>query len=455
MKSTACRLLWIAVAASFAPCFAACFAPSFGMAAEWKQFRGPDGQGHAQAKNLPVTWSETENILWKAAIPGRGWSSPVYSDNTIWLTTAVENPLTADELEAARKQKLAGNPLAKQMSLVGSISLRAVGVDARTGKVLNDVELLTVKDPPAIHSLNSYASPTPVLDGNLLLCHFGELGTVCLDTYTGKPKWKATLPSAHSVGAGSSPVSYGGLFIIPCDGTDQQYVIALNKLTGEPVWKTPRPPMTGTNGELHKAFATPLLATTSGREQLIIPGAQWVTAYEPATGKEIWRVNYGDGFSNVPVPVMAGDLVCICTGYMQPQMIAVRTDGTGDVTKTNVAWKIPKSVPSMSSPVVVGDLIYFITDQGVATCAGTKDGETVWTKRIPGNYSASLLYADGKLYFNNREGATTVIRPGREYEELAVNQLEGQHMASPAVFDNSLLLRTNTHLYRVGIVATK
>ena len=426
-----------------------------GVAAEWKQFRGPDGQGHADAKNLPLKWSETENVLWKTAIPGRGWSSPVYSGNTIWLTTAVETPLTADELEAARKQKLAGNPLAKQMSLVSSLSLRAVSVDARTGKLLGDVELLTVKDPPAIHSLNSYASPTPVLDGNLLLCHFGELGTACLDTYTGKVKWKAALPSAHSVGAGSSPILHGNLFIVPCDGTDQQYVVALNKLTGEQVWKTPRPPMTGTNGDLHKAFASPLLVKTSGREQLIIPGAQWVTAYEPATGKEIWRVNYGDGFSNVPAPVMAGDLVCICTGFMQPQMIAVRTDGEGDVTKTHVAWKILKSIPTMPSPVVVGDQIYFVTDQGVATSASTKDGEVIWTKRIPGNYSASPLYADGKLHFSSREGDTTVIRPGREYEELAVNKLEGQHMASPAVFEDSLLLRTSTHLYRVGKSSTK
>jgi outer membrane protein assembly factor BamB len=443
MRTACFRLL---VLASFA---------SVGTAAEWKQFRGPDGQGHADAKNLPLQWSESENVLWKTAIPGRGWSSPVYADNTIWLTTAVENPLTGDELEAARKEKLNGNPLAKQMNLVGSLSLRAVSVDARTGKLLSDVELLTAKDPPPIHSLNSYASPTPVLDGNLLLCHFGELGTACLDTYTGKVKWTTKLPSAHSVGAGSSPVLYGDLFIVPCDGTDQQYVIALNKLTGKPVWKTPRPPLSGTNGEFHKAFASPLLVTTSGREQLIIPGAQWVAAYDPATGKEIWRVNYGDGFSNVPVPVMAGDLVCICTGFMQPQMIAVRTDGEGDVTKTHVVWKIPKSIPTMPSPVVVGDEIYFVTDQGVASCASTKDGAILWTKRMAGNYSASPLYADGRIYFSSREGDTTVIRPGREFEELAVNKLDGQLMASPAVFDSSLLLRTGTHLYRIGAAAAK
>ena len=202
--------------------FAALLSCSIARAAEWKQFRGPDGQGHAHAKNLPASWSETEHVQWKTAIPGRGWSSPVFSGNTVWLTTAVEQPLIGEELEKARAAKLAFNPMAKQMSLVGSVSLRAVSVDAVTGKVLTDVELLTAKSPPPIHSLNSYASPTPILDGNLLLCHFGELGTACLDTYTGKTRWNATLPSAHAVGAGSSPVVYRDLLIVPCDGTDQQ-----------------------------------------------------------------------------------------------------------------------------------------------------------------------------------------------------------------------------------------
>jgi outer membrane protein assembly factor BamB len=183
---------------------------------------------------------------------------------------------------------------------------------------------------------------------------------------------------------------------------------------------------------------------------VIIPGAQWVVAYDPADGHEIWRVRYGDGFSNVPRPVIANNLVCVCTGFMQPQLIAIRMDGAGDVTSSHVAWKILKSVPTMPSPVVVGEEIYFVTDQGVATCANAVSGEIVWTKRMGGNYSASPLASAGRIYFSNREGETTVIRPGKQYEELASNKLDGQHMASPAVFENSLLLRTNTHLYRIG-----
>ena len=419
-------------------------------AAEWKQFRGPDGQGHAAAMNLPQKWSETENIQWKTAIPGRGWSSPVLEGDTIWMTTAVEEVLAGEALEKARKEKLGGNPMAKQMSLVGSVSLRAVSVNAKTGELLGDIELLNVKSPPAIHTLNSYASPTPVLDGNLLFAHFGELGTACLDTYTGRVLWKAVLPSAHGVGAGSSPVVFRDLFIVPCDGTDQQYMVGLNKLTGEQVWKTPRPKMSGQVGDFHKAYSTPLLVNAAGRPQVIAPGAQWVAAYDPVDGRELWRVRYGDGFSNVPRPVVANGLVCVCTGYMQPQMVAIRMDGEGDVTASHVAWKIPKSIPTMPSPVVVGDEIYYVTDQGVATCANALNGETIWTKRLGGNYSASPLAAAGRIYFSNREGDTTVIRAGKEYEELAVNKVNGQHMASPAVVDDSLLLRTNTHLYRIG-----
>ncbi len=430
--------------------FSALLSCSIAHAAEWKQFRGPDGQGHANAMNLPSVWSESANIRWKTAIPGRAWSSPVYSGNTIWLTTAVEQTMTDEELKKARAVKLALNPMAKEMSLVASVSLRAVSVEATTGKILTDVELLTVKSPPPIHSLNSYASPTPILDGNLLLCHFGELGTACLDTYTGKPQWTATLPSAHAVGAGSSPVVCGDVLIVPCDGTDQQYVIALNKLTGKEVWKTKRPKMTGFIGEYHKSFSSPLVISVSGKDQVVIPGAQWVAAYEPESGKEIWRVRHGEGFSNVPAPVMAGDLVCICTGFMQPQLIAIRTNGEGDVTASHIAWKIPKQVPTMPSPIVVGDEIYYVTDQGVLSCANASNGEVIWSKRISGNFSASPLLADGKLYFSNRDGKTTVLRPGREYDEIAVNSLDGQLMASPVTFDESLLLRSNSHLYRIG-----
>jgi outer membrane protein assembly factor BamB len=418
---------------------------------EWRQFRGPSGEGQAvDAKNLPETWSESENILWKGKLPGRGWSSPVFADSLIWLTTAVEHPLNAEELEKARADKLAKNPLAKQMDVIGSVALYAVGINASTGEVDQKLELFTLKDLDPIHSLNSFASPTPVLDGILLYCHFGELGTACVNTETSKIVWAKKVSSKHSVGPGSSPVIHENLFIVPCDGIDQQYVVALNKLTGEQVWKTKRPPLSGAVDEMHKAFSTPLVVKSEGREQIIIPGAQWVVAYDPRDGYEIWRVNYGEGFSNVPRPISGHGLTYICTGFMSPQLWAIGLDGQGDITKTHVKFKVPKQVPSTPSPVLVDDQLYFVSDQGVATSVNALTGEPIWTKRLAGNFSASPLFADGKLYFSSHEGKTTVIRPGRTYDELAVNSLEGQLMASPAVLDESLILRSQTHVYRVG-----
>ncbi len=427
------------------------FACGTSFANEWRQFRGPDGQGHASdGKNLPATWSETENILWKAEIPGRGWSSPVFAGPIIWVTAAIEHPLKGEELEKARTEKLANNPLASQMEVLGSVSLHAIGVNATNGRVERDLELFNVTDLDPVHSLNSYASPSPVLDETRLYCHFGELGTACVDTESMTIVWKTHLPSKHSVGPGSSPIVYQGLFIVPCDGTDLQYVIGLDKLTGETVWKTSRPPLTGDIGDLHKAFSTPLLVTAPNREQIIIPGAQWIVSYSPHDGSEIWRVRHGEGFSNVPRPVVGHGMTYVCTGFMSPQLWAIGLDGQGDVTKSHVKFKIQKQVPAMPSPILVEDQLYFITDQGVATSVRARTGETIWTKRISGNFSASPLFADGKIYFSSQEGKTTVIRPGREYNEVVVNSLDGQLMASPAVFEESLLLRSQSHLYRIS-----
>lgn len=419
-------------------------------AAEWGQFRGPDGQGRIDAKNLPVKWSETENVIWKTPIPGRAWSSPVYAGDTIWMTTAVERTLTPEELESAQKKKLFLNPMAKEMSLVDSVELHAVSVDASTGKLLSDTKLFEVKEPPAIHSLNSFASPTPVLDGPFLYCHFGELGTFGLNTESKAIAWKTILKSDHSVGAGSSPIVYGDFLIVPCDGTDQQYVVALNKLTGKEAWKTKRPKMSGFMGDYHKAFSSPLKVKVGNQDQLVIPAAQWFVSYEPQTGKELWRVRHGDGFSNASCPVASENLVVISTGFMKPELLGIRLDGTGDVTKSHVEWRISKQVPTMSSPVIVGNEVYFVNDSGIASCAKASDGTVQWTKRIAGNYSASPLFADGKIYFCSQDGKTTVIAPGSEYHELSVNTLDGQLMASPVVLQESLLLRTQSHLYRIG-----
>lgn len=418
---------------------------------EISQFRGPAGDGHIPAATgLPTTWSETSNVAWKSAIPGRGWSSPVIGDGTLWLTTAVEEAATPEQLAAIQKTKLAGNPMAKQMSIVGAISLRAVALDLSTGELKQNIELFRVTDPEPVHSLNSYASPSPILDDSRLYCHFGNFGTACIDVTTGKILWKKKLPTEHSVGPGSSPALYENRLIVPCDGTEAQNVIALDIDNGEIAWSTKRPPMQGTTGDLHKAFSTPLLIRVGDQDQAVVVGAQWVVAYEPVTGKEIWRFRHGEGFSNVPRPVFGHGMIYICTGYMQPHLVAIRADGKGDVTETHAAWRVKKSVPAMPSPVLVDDALYLVSDQGVATCVDARTGDQRWQRRIEGNFSASLLYADGKVFASNREGTTTIIAPGREYKELATSTLEGAIMASPVAIPGALFLRTPTHLYRIG-----
>jgi outer membrane protein assembly factor BamB len=412
----------------------------------WPEFRGPSGQGISTEKNLPLTWSESENIRWKTPIEGAGWSSPVVTDGKIWLTTATVIQASEEE----RAAKVVGQQMPDQMLLAKKVTLWAVEVDLASGSVLRSIKLLEVNDPQLIHSLNSHASPTPILNGSRLYCHFGDYGTVCLDTASEKIVWEKRFPLDHRVGPGSSPVLWHDLLIIPCDGADVQYVIALNKDTGETVWKTDRPPIRQTNGEFRKSYSTPLVINVDGAEQVVIPGAQWCIAYEPASGKEIWRVDHDHGFSIVPRPVFDGKLLFYCTGFMSDRLRAVRPNGEGDVTTSHIEWEQSKQVPHMPSPIVADNRVYIVSDQGVASAFDAATGDEKWRERISGNFSSSPLLADGRIYVGSQEGVTYVLAASDEFEKLAENQLDGQLMASPVPVDGSLLLRTGTHLYRVG-----
>lgn len=380
---------------------------------EWPQFRGPDGQGHASQRGLPIEWSETKNIAWKSPIGGRGWSSPVIANGQIWLTTALDE----------------------------GHSLKAVCLDLESGKTLHEVELFQVTDPGGIHKKNSYASPTPILESNRVYVHFGDLGTACLAT-DGVIVWRTNeLKYAHGHGPAGSPVLYGELLIMSCDGTDVQYVAALDKRTGEIRWKTSR------DGGM--AYSTPLIINVNGQDQLVSTGAKYAMAYEPASGKEIWRVAYGEGYSNVPRPVYGQGLVFLAAGYDTPWLYAVRPDGHGDVTETHVAWKLQRGAPLNPSPLLVGEELYLVSDNGIATCLDAKTGERHWQKRVPGNYSASPLLADGKIYLTNETGLTTVIEASKDYRELAANQIDSATLASFAVSGRALFLRSATDLYRI------
>jgi outer membrane protein assembly factor BamB len=411
---------------------------------DWPQFRGPSGQGHADAIGLPDRFNEHENIVWKAAIPGRGWSSPVIAGNEIWMTTAVESPITEEE----KTRRLASNTGDQPLTVSGRLSLRAVCVDRRSGQVIHNVELLDEPNPQPTHAMNSFASPSPVLADGKLYAHFGTHGTACLDTATQKVVWtNRELPLAHENGPGSSPVLVGGRLVFHGDGSDVQYIVALDTRTGHIAWKTPRSGKMNDNPQLKKAYGTPLVLDVAGKPQILSPAADWLYAYDPESGRELWKLSYGVlGFSIVPRPVAGHGMIYLSTSFMQPQLFAVKPDGADGPT---IAWRYTRQMPSICSPLLVGDEIYTVSDKGIATCLDAQSGKLLWTERLPGNYAASPLLADGKIYFCNREGETTVLTPGSKYQKLGSGQLEGSILASPIAVGQALYIRTDKALYRV------
>ncbi len=411
----------------------------------WPQFRGPDGQGISHATDLPLRWDESTNIVWKTPIVGEGWSSPVVADGKVWLTSATEVAASEAELQAKGT-----SPAGMKLDVAHAITLWVSEVDLSTGKLLRKIKLADVESPQAIHSLNSYASPTPVLVEGRLYCHFGDYGTFCLDTIKGKVLWQKRIRIDHAVGPGSSPLLVDDLLVLTCDGMEAQYILALHAADGTKAWQTDRPPLRTEVPDFRKSFCTPLLINVYGEDQLVIPGAQWCIAYAPRTGKEIWRIDHGRGFSLAPRPVFDGQRVFICTGFMNAELLAIRPDGRGDVTETHVDRIASKQIPHRSSPLVYGQRIYTVNDSGIAQCFDTSTGDQLWKKRIGGKFSASPLYADRRIYLCSHEGRTTVFAAGDEYQELAQNDLDGQLMASPVVVDSDLLLRTDSHLYRIG-----
>ena len=414
--------------------------------ADWPQFRGPDGQGHALVGGLPLRWSETENVTWKVPVEGRGWSSPVVLGNEIWMTTALATAATGEEAE----RKLSQLPFpAPNSDVARGVTLKAVCVDRGTGRLLQSVTLFEFDEVLQICAVNSFASPTPVIEPGRLYCDFGTMGTACLDTSSGKILWTRHLPVEHQVGPGSSPILHGDLLVLVRDGCNIQYITALDKTTGQTVWKTDRPPIDTDYAPYKKAFSTPLVIGPAGAQQMIVPGSKWIVSYAPDSGKAIWQVDTGGTFSNSSRPVFGHGTVFVCTAYGGSYLLAVRTGGRGDVTDTHVSWTGKKQVPKRSSPLLVGDELYTVSDNGVATCLDARTGETHWTERILGNCSASPVFADGRIYFFAEDGRTAVIQPGQRFTTLAQNEIDGPVMASAAIADGAFFLRTGTHLYRI------
>jgi len=405
--------------------------------ADWPEFRGPRGDGHVsvsgEAAGLPLYWSETNNIKWKTEIPHKGLSTPVVMGGRVWLTTAT----------------------------VDGHDFFAICLDAETGKILFNEKVFHNENPESLGngaSMNSYATPSPVMEPGRVYVHFGSFGTACLDSTTGKVLWKRDdLPCRHYRGPASSPVLFEDLLILTMDGADLQYHVALDKKTGKTVWKTDRsviwndenvPGQMAKDGDLRKAHSTPLIVTAAGKPQMLSAGAKAAYAYDPRTGRELWKVQYSD-WSVAPRPLFDRGLAFIVTGLTKKELWAVKTDGQGDVTDTGVVWKLKTRVGKYASPILVDGLIYTAADESFITCLEAATGQTVWTERVGGKYAASPIYADGRLYFFSQEGTTLALKPGRSLEVLATNILASGFMASPAVADKAFFLRSKTHLYRV------
>ena len=389
---------------------------------DWPQFGGPGAKGISSEKGIPASWSGKKNVAWKFRLPGSGWSSPVVVDGKVYLSAAVVKAKSAKETPA----------------------LVALSVDCKSGKLLWQTELFAKARSSRRHQKNSHASPTPLVDDGKLYVHFGTNGTACLDL-AGKILWKnEELIYSPVHGGGSSPVRAGEVIVFSCDGASDPFVVGLDRNNGKIRWKTNRPK---SSGKLF-AFATALSLDLDGKQQIILPGANWIASYDPANGKEIWRAWHG-GYSVVPRPLYGHGLVYFSSSFDRAKLFAIRPDGKGEVTKTHIAWESAKSAPHSPTPVLVGEELYCVSDRGIASCIEARTGKLHWRERVGGGYSSSVLAADGKIYFQNEKGDAVVIKAGKKFKVLSQNKLGERTLASYAISSGAIYIRGSDHLFKI------
>lgn len=391
----------------------------------WPAYRGPQGDGLANAKNLPEKWSETENVLWKTEIPHKGWSSPVRWNDQIWCTGATDD----------------------------GKKLYAYCLNLADGKIVHEILVFEVKEPQKLSNpVNGYASPTPVIEEGFVYVHFGSPGTACLDSKTGKKIWERTdFVCNHFRGSGSSPILYDKMLLLTFDGFDKQYLAALDKTTGKTIWIRDRNfHAPEDNGDYKKAYSTPSVFKMDGKEIVVSSSAGASAAYDLATGQEVWRVKHG-GMNVASRPITKGDKIYLTTGDGGKNAIyAVKKGGTGDVTSTHVAWT-GKANPKYGSLTLIGDYIFLVSND-VATLLDAETGKELSKERLGGKFYGSPVVGDGKIFVFNEDGIGFVLKI--EEGKITIvqqNKLASGCMASPIVVDDTLVVRTKTHLYRIGL----
>jgi len=385
----------------------------------WPQFRGPRGLGLSAETGLPVKWSATSNVRWKTALPGPGHSSPIVWGDRIFLT-AYRGP--------GRLQRMV-------TSTPGQLLVLAL--DKASGRVLWEREVAAERIE-GHHSSNAPASPTPATDGRYLFVYFGSRGLICFD-FEGRKVWEKLLgPFPNEWGSASSPVLSGDTLLLNCDTDGEDFLLALNKNTGQTIWRANRAGAT-------RAWPTPFVWNAGGRDEVVVSGSRRVKSYDLRTGRELWTA---DGLTQwvTPTPVAAHGLLYVASnGPGGNAIMAIRPGGA-------VAWRYDRSAPYSSSPVVVGDYLYAVKNGGVMNCLNAKTGELVWQERLParGDYFASLVAADGKVYALSEEGEATVLAAKPSLEVLGSNRLGERCMASPAISDGKLYIRSDNTLYCIG-----
>lgn len=411
----------------FLATFALVCLPVLARGEEWPRFRGPAGQGVSEEKNLPKKWSRNENIVWKAEIPGDGWSSPIVWGDRVFVTTATED----------------------------GQSCRILALSKGEGKSLWDVEVCRQKKTHKIDK-NSYATPTPVTDGEVVYAVFND-GTIAAVTVEGKPVWENRDVRYYSQhGLGNSPILYRDTLIMPFDGSsagedktigwqkpwDRSFLLGLDKKTGKERWRAKR-------GLSRIAHSTPIVIHADGRDTLISTAGDVIQGFDPATGARNWSVR-AEGEGVVPSPIFGSGLVFAASGFGNPRLRAVQLKPNGDQTTRKIVWELKRNVPMMPSAVFVKPYLFVVSEKGFAMCVEAATGKMKWQERLGGNYSASPVAADGYIYFLSEDGETAIVPANGKFEIIARNRLKEPCQASMAISHGQLFIRTQKHLFCIG-----